>query len=105
MNDKIKELYDLAVVAAGKDKPFETTNLDVAAKLVELVVRECADLIDNVLDPGSPPNLSLGEQLLENFGIEEYQPPVYETHCPHGILIEKYCKNCDIEVAEQLGVE
>jgi hypothetical protein len=28
--------------------------------------------------------------------------PVEETHCPHGVLIEDYCRDCDYEVLAQL---
>ena len=61
MNDRIKELYMAAVIAAGKDKPFITTNLDVAEKLVEMVVRECVSLTFD--GPGG---------ILEHFGITDH---------------------------------
>lgn len=46
MNDHIKELYMAAVTAAGTQKQFAATNLDVAEKLVEMVVRECAAITE-----------------------------------------------------------
>ena len=45
MNERIRELYETALVAAGKDKQFETTNLDVATKFAELIINECIDQV------------------------------------------------------------
>jgi hypothetical protein len=42
MNERIRELYETAMVSAGQDKQFATTNLDVATKFAELIVQECA---------------------------------------------------------------
>ena len=45
MNKQIQELYETALVAAGKDKQFETTNLDVATKFAQLIIDECIDQV------------------------------------------------------------
>lgn len=73
MNERIRELYETALVAAGKDKQFETTNLDVATKFAKLIVKECAGIYDKI-DNG---NLHMGtDNYLEAlnktfFGVEE----------------------------------
>lgn len=63
MNERIKLLAEQAGFAY---EPSETLQ-----KFAELIVRQCADLIDNVLEEGSPPNLTMGEQLVKHFGVEE----------------------------------
>jgi hypothetical protein len=45
MNKRIQQLYEAALVAAGKEKQFETTNLDVATKFAELIIDECIDQV------------------------------------------------------------
>jgi hypothetical protein len=45
MNKRIQQLYDAALVSAGKDRQFETTNLDVVTKFAELIVNECIDQV------------------------------------------------------------
>lgn len=47
MNERIQQLYDTALVAAGKEKQFETTHLDVAEKFAELIVAECIGIVDD----------------------------------------------------------
>lgn len=49
--ERIKELYGAAVYAAGKENQFSTTNLDMAEKLVELVVRECLQQVEDQYKP------------------------------------------------------
>ena len=45
MNKRIQQLYEAALVAAGKEKQFETTNLDVATKFAQLIIDECIDQV------------------------------------------------------------
>jgi hypothetical protein len=51
MNEKIRQLYDTALVAAGKEKQFETTHLHVAEKFAELIVRECINQVEGQYMP------------------------------------------------------
>mgnify|MGYP006276727433 CR=1 FL=1 len=41
--ERFAELYNQALVAAGREKQFETTNADVMRKFAELIVRECVN--------------------------------------------------------------
>ena len=43
MNERIKELYNTALVSAGQEKKFDTTNLDVAERFAAAIVAECID--------------------------------------------------------------
>jgi hypothetical protein len=47
MNEKIQQIYDTALVAAGKENQFETTHLDVAEKFAELILKECLNNMEN----------------------------------------------------------
>ena len=62
MNEKLRQLYDTAMVAAGKEKQFETTHLHVAEKFAELIVRQCAEICLEANDH---------DNILRYFGVEE----------------------------------
>jgi len=67
MNERIKEL---AVRATQKFSRFEER--DSWEKLfAELVVRECADVLDKQIAPPNHPMNSLGYKLKQRFGVEE----------------------------------
>ena len=51
MNEKIQQLYDTALVAAGKENQFETTHLHVAEKFAELILQECCLVIEKHYEP------------------------------------------------------
>jgi hypothetical protein len=44
MIERIQELYETAVIAAGRENHFTTTNMNVAEKFAELIVQECMEL-------------------------------------------------------------
>lgn len=48
MNERIKDLYNQALVLAGQENQFETTNTDVIEKFAELIVQECTTLINEI---------------------------------------------------------
>jgi len=69
MNEQIKLLCEqVAKITQGASWEEQTKFME---KFAELIVRECADLVDNVLEQGSPPNPTVGEQLVKHFGVEE----------------------------------
>jgi hypothetical protein len=70
MNERIKELYDTALVAAGKEKQFETTHLHVAEKFAELIVQECAGMVADAVDHREPASTYVGK-IKQHFGVEE----------------------------------
>ena len=49
--ERIKELYQTAIVSAGQEKQFTTTNLDVAEKFAELIVQECMNQVQEQYIP------------------------------------------------------
>ena len=65
MNEKIQQLYDTALVAAGEENQFETTHLDVAEKFAELILQECCLLIDKHYEP-----VYDGQLIKRYFGVE-----------------------------------
>jgi len=104
MNERIKELAE----QAGYEKDmFGIGHWDMpeCQKFAELIVKECGV----ALSPMLRDMISRGQaydMIKEHFGIEEeYRPSVQETHCPHDILLDKYCKKCDDEVSKQLRVK
>lgn len=44
MNDRVKQLYETAIIATGKEKRFTTTNIDVAERFAVLIVEECMQI-------------------------------------------------------------
>ena len=65
MNKRIREMYETALVAAGKDKQFETTNLDVATKFAELIVKETMQVVANNLPQNT--YLDVADAVIEHF--------------------------------------
>ena len=65
MNKRIREMYETALVAAGKDKQFETTNLDVATKFAELIVKETMQVVANNLPQNT--YLDVADAVIEYF--------------------------------------
>lgn len=74
MNKQIQELYETALVAAGKDKQFETTNLDVATKFAELMVEEACQAFwseaCNVSDLAHEDYHRNSKKIRQHFGVE-----------------------------------
>jgi len=69
MNERIQKMYEAARVAAGQEHQFETTNLDVAEKFAELIVRETMQVVANQLP--SNQYLDVAHAVIEHFGDEE----------------------------------
>ncbi len=65
MNEKIRQLYDTALVAAGKENQFETTHLHVAEKFAELILQECCLVIEKHYEP-----VYDGQLIKRYFGVE-----------------------------------
>lgn len=64
--EQIKELYNAALVSAGQEKQFGTTNLDVAERFAELIVAEC---IDAAIEAQA--DFYMIHNIKSRFGIEE----------------------------------
>jgi len=71
MNERIQKMYEAARVAAGQEHQFETTNLDVAEKFAELIVRECgvalSPMLRDMISRGQAYDL-----IKQHFGVEEH---------------------------------
>jgi hypothetical protein len=65
MNERFQQLYDTAMVAAGKENQFETTHLHVAEKFAELILEECCKVIDGHYEP-----VYDGQLIKRYFGVE-----------------------------------
>jgi hypothetical protein len=65
MNEKLRQLYDTALVAAGKENQFQTTHLHVAEKFAELILQECCLVIDGHYEP-----VYDGQLIKRYFGVE-----------------------------------
>jgi len=74
INERIRELNYQALcdVMNGPDPDRDIEQMYIPAeftkKFAELIVRECADLVDNNDD--SYPYLSFGDMIKEHFGVE-----------------------------------
>ena len=72
MNERIRELYEAAVVAAGSENQFTTTNMNVAEKFAELIVGECLNQCYNrgMNDELYEGQLRAAEYIEQHFGVE-----------------------------------
>jgi hypothetical protein len=70
MNKRIQKMYEAARVAAGQEHQFETTNLDVAEKFAELIVKECADIAQEHNKSPVKSIYAVGHVIREHFGVE-----------------------------------
>jgi len=105
MNDRI---IKMAIQAGFNPVNCTGSNVPLFEKFAELIIEECAQAADTWMEESEGKTFWVGHGVKEHFGIfsdlnEEYRPPVQETHCPHDIPLDKYCKKCDIEVSNQLG--
>jgi hypothetical protein len=75
MNERIRELADKAFVTVSSDGYFSSGKF--CEKFAELIVRECARIVDEPYDFKTPANQRTyryplsGETVLEHFGVEE----------------------------------
>jgi len=54
----------------GKDYVFTETELSQLQQVAELIVRECAAVLDKRIAPPNHPMNSLGYELKQHFGVE-----------------------------------
>lgn len=74
MNERINELADQASLYAVSDNSsmlFDVWKQRYTEKLSELIVRECAEILDEKIYPTSHPFNALGPKLKEHFGVKE----------------------------------
>ena len=73
MNNRIRELYETAIVAAGRENQFTTTNMNVAEKFAELIIDECLNQCYNrgMNDELYEGQLRAAEYIEQHFGVEE----------------------------------
>jgi hypothetical protein len=75
MNERIKELAEQAGIevwggARYVYHPSEILNSTVVTKFAELIVAECAEVLDETISPPSHPMNSIGYRLKKHFGVE-----------------------------------
>ena len=64
MNERIKELY------AEACKDLDLTD-DILKKFAELIVRECANIVNSLEQYEGPGDCSTAEYIKEHFGVEQ----------------------------------
>ena len=75
MNERVRHLYDVALVAAGKQNQFDTTHLDVTEKFAELVVLSCINEVisqmwfHGINESNNPQFYKVIDKVKENFSI------------------------------------
>ena len=69
MNERIKQLYETAIIATGKEKQFATTNMHVAERFAVLIVEECMQINKEELSFAAFERLINRYQ--EHFGVKE----------------------------------
>ena len=74
MNERIRKL---AFESAGGLLRYDERGFmlyeDEVEKFAELIVRECADVLDNQIAPPNHPMNSLGYKLKQHFGVDDDQ--------------------------------
>ena len=73
MNDRIEEL----VKQVGTDVSGKWMNVDNVEKFAELIVQECADLVDTLNEAYEAPSTA-GKFIKNHFGIEIHSDKDYE---------------------------
>ena len=73
MNERIRELAEQAGITTNLDTEYFEKDVNkwvdyYSEKFAELIVRECADLVDNHDD--SYPYVSFGDMIKQHFGVE-----------------------------------
>jgi len=74
VNERIEELAEQAGAFRMLDTMSDTDPLALLDERIAifagLLIKDCANLIDNVFEEGSPPNATIGEQLMRHFGVK-----------------------------------
>ena len=71
MNERIKELAEQAGFYYTDKTGFITPAGCDPAKFAELIVRECASRVDNILREKKDGGGTMGDEIREHFGVEE----------------------------------
>jgi hypothetical protein len=76
MNERIRDLKEQALIWAIETlDPYALNDNEWAVaideKFAELIVKECAEVLDETISPPSHPMNSIGYRLKEHFGIKE----------------------------------
>ena len=76
MNEKIKQLAEQAGISFtdyGSGEFFDENDIDVPnlEKFAELIVKECASKVDNILREKKDGGGTMGDEIREHFGVEE----------------------------------
>jgi hypothetical protein len=71
MNERIKQLAEQARIKDhwSIDEARYLTNYLDEKKFAELIVKECAEVLDETISPPSHPMNSIGYRLKEHFGV------------------------------------
>ena len=69
MNERIRELAN--EVGISVEYLTITKQMELLEKFAELIVRECADVLDKQIAPPNHPMNSLGYELKQHFGIKQ----------------------------------
>ena len=70
MIERIQELYETAVIAAGRENHFATTNMNVAEKFAEVIAYECIDLALGSSHREDDMGAIIANKIKKHFGIE-----------------------------------
>ena len=72
MNKKIKQLWDNSIEEFSKQHQYATIMLPepLREKFAELIVRECASRMDNILREKKDGGGTMGDEIREHFGVE-----------------------------------
>jgi len=74
MNERIKKLAVQAEKTVKSQYPNDEMNVGVARMMTvfaELIVRECAGRVDNILREKKDGGGTMGDDIREHFGVEE----------------------------------
>ena len=69
MNERIKELYKQAGLTMNNPLAYEQWYLDSLEKFAELIVRECAGIVNSLEQYEGPGDCSTAEYIKEHFGV------------------------------------
>ena len=74
MNERIRQLAEKAEKTVKSQYPNDEMNIGVARMMTvfaELIVRECAGRVDNILREKKDGGGTMGDDIREHFGVEE----------------------------------
>jgi hypothetical protein len=73
MNERIYELFEQALKEFKQEHEYATYIVPdpIKEKFAELIVRECASKVDNILRERKDGGGTMGDEIREHFGVEE----------------------------------